>query len=142
MRRGVELRYAGQRGAGEVCEVGAQAAALERGLHGCFIDDLLASEVQQHGTRAKAGQRLGVDQASVLRHGGNVQSHVVGASEQRRHARHAAHVARQTPGRLHGQLRIVADHLHAKTQRGLCNPRADRAEAEDAERPGRLPRGP
>ena len=134
MRRGVEVGDLGERRARKVGEVGAELAALEGALHGLFVHDLLAGEVEQHRAAAEPRQRLGIDQRDVLGHGGNVQRDAVRTREERGQVLHALDVARQPPRRLHRQRGIEAEHVHAEIQRRLGDPRADGAEADDAQR--------
>ena len=42
-------------------------------------------------------------------------------------------IARETPGGVHGQVRVVAADVHAERHGGICDQRADRAEADDAQ---------
>lgn len=43
-------------------------------------------------------------------------------------------ITRQTPRGIHGQIRIVAADIHAERHGGVCDQRADRAEADHPKR--------
>ncbi len=62
-------------------------------------------------------------------HGDHVRAHEQVVERQR-----LLHARRELPGALHGDLRVVAEHLHAEAQRRIRDFDADRAETDDAER--------
>ena len=66
-----------------------------------------------------------------------MQRDVVRSGGQRREVLHALHVARQPPGRVHGECGVVAQHVHAEVERGAGDARADGAQAHDPERSAR-----
>ena len=41
--------------------------------------------------------------------------------------------AREAPRRIDGEVRVIAEHLHAQTRRRVCDEHADRAEANHAQ---------
>jgi hypothetical protein len=53
-----------------------------------------------------------------------------------------AHLRRQAPGRVDGDVRVVADHVHAQLDRRVGHQAADLAQADHAQRvPGQLEPG-
>ena len=109
---------------------------------GLFVDDGRAREVQDDAVLAHELEARLVDQAARLGRQRHVHGDDVRAHEQVVQRQRLLHVGRQLPGALHGDLRIVAEHLHAEAQRRVRDFDADGAEADDAERAARAVRSP
>ena len=134
VREADHFRMIEQRALREVGDVRAQLARVERGNDGRGVDDLVAREVQQHRAAAHRLQARGVHELVGLFGERHVHGHDVGAREQVVEVHGLLDARRKLPGTLHGDRGVVAEHLHAQLERGVCDLDADRAEADDAER--------
>ena len=118
----------------EIGDIFAQFAGVQS-LHQVFlVDDLLTGKVQQAGFRLERAQQFRIDKATGGIQYWQVQGYIVTAGEQGRQGIGFAHLARQAPGGLYRQGRIVTDDLHTHGKRHLGDHRADRAKADDTQR--------
>ena len=107
--------------------------AFQRGLERGRIHDGLSRKVQQHATGLERLQRFGIDHALG---GGNlwyVQGDVVRAREEAGQVLHTLNIRGQTPGRIHRQSRVIAQHIHTQVQGRASDHGTNRAETNHPE---------
>ena len=124
----------GKPGDRKIGDIVRQGSVVERLFQGAAVDDGLAREVQQYGAAAERAEALPVDQPFRLGEQRNMQGYIVGLREEARQVFHALDLGRQTPRRLDGYGRVVAEHVHAQVQRRPGHQRADGAQAHHAQR--------
>ena len=134
VRRALDALDAQQLLAGEIAEIVRDLAAVQRSQQRVVVHQLAAGKVQHAHTVLAHGQRLRVD--GVARRGqvGHVHGQIV-APRQHIAQRHAVlHAARKAPRGVDGDVRVVAQHLHAQRHGGVGHPRADGPKPDDAQR--------
>ena len=121
-----------RRAGGRQSSAATTAASSTIGARAKFsIDAALAHELQARR----------VDQAAGVRRCSGTCTLIASERANRSSSDSACSTLRgQLPGALHGDLRIVAEHLHAQRLRRVGDLDADGAEADDAERAARAAR--
>lgn len=134
MRQGNDVIHTDDLLVREVRDILADAAGGDGGKHGVVIHDLGARLVDDAHTVLHLGKCLGIEHmvrririrdidADIVRLGIDaVEIHLV------------LDIARQTPCGIHGQIRIIPADGHTERNSGVCDQRADRAEADHPKR--------
>ena len=77
---------------------------------------------------------VGIDQVARGIDQRHMQRDEIAAAQHLVDAVRLLHLRRQAPGRIDGDLRVVAEHVHAQLDRGVGHQAADLAQADDAQR--------
>src|SRR5674476_543240 len=83
------------------------------------------------GTLALAIARRKADSRGIYTW--HMQSDEIAVPEQIIYSMCALDLGGKTPGSIHRNLRVIAQHLHAEFERGICHHAADSAKAYDTE---------
>ena len=138
-RRGAEVRQGhgpGMHPDGirrKVTDVGAQLATVETGQHGGLVDDLAAGEIEHRAALAHERDTRLIDHSARVVGERHVHRHGIAAGEQVVQAERLFDARRELPRALHGDLRVVAQDLHAEMQGRVRDLDADGAEPDHAE---------
>ena len=118
----------------EVGDVGCHAAGLEGLGHGGVVDQGVAAEVHDGAAGLGYLELVRADHAARGIHGGHVDGDVVAAMQDIVEVGDVLDGGGQAPGGLGGNVRVVAEHVHAQIDGGVGHQRADGAQTDDAER--------
>ena len=123
------------RGSGirEVGHILADLAALERGEHILLVDESVAGRVDDDDTALHHRNRLGVDHTLRGFESGNVDGDEIAGAVNRLDVLAVRYGMIKIPGRVDGQIGIVAVNLHAELNAGVGDLLTDRAETDDTE---------
>ena len=125
---------ADQLGGGEVGDIYAQSVAVQRVDHVGTVDQSAAGEVQQRRAGLHPRQHGGVDHVAGAVHQRDVQRDVVALFQQVGQLRGVLDRAGQLPCVIHGDERVVAEHVHAQRHAHVGHQHADGAQAYYAQR--------
>ena len=117
----------------EVGYVGLYLAPGQCFCHVIVIHQHIAGEIQDADTVLHACDGLLVDHALRTVDGGYMDRDIVTLIVDFIEDRRVMHLLREIPGRLHGEVRIIAIDLHPEIDGGIRDEYADRTEADDAE---------
>ena len=118
---------------GEVGDVALQLAAFQGFQHGVGVHQLAARVVDEHAPVLHLGDVFGVEHALGRGGQGDVYGHKVRLLQQGGQVRHV-HAVIQVQRAADGEVRVVADDVHAQLHGGVCHHHADGAQADDAQR--------
>src|SRR5207302_4996712 len=131
MRQRVDPGVAEQLGAGKIGHIPLQPVAVQP-LHDRVIgDDAFTRKIEQHGAGAEVVDILCVDHVARLLAERDVQRDEMALLEHFVAAGGLAHLRRQAPRRIDGDVRVVAEHVHAQADRRIGDQAADLAQADD-----------
>ena len=103
----------------EVGDVGCHAAGLEGLGHGGVVDQGVAAEVHDGAAGLGYLELVRADHAARGIHGGHVDGDVVAAMQDIVEVGDVLDGGGQAPGGLGGNVRVVAEHVHAQVDGGV-----------------------
>ena len=119
---------------GKVRDILADAAGGDGGQHGVVVHDLGTRLVDDAHAVFHLGKRLGIEHMERLVRIRHVDADIVRLGINAIEVHLVLDIARETPRRIHGQIRVVTADVHAEVHGGVGNERADCAEADDTQR--------
>ena len=133
MRRADHTAHAQQFLSGEVAAVLCHFAVVQSLQQGGIVHQLAAGEVQHPDAVFAHVQRLRVD--GVAREGqiGNMDGQIIALGQHVAQADAVIDAAGQAPRGVDGDVRVVAQHLHAQRHGGVGHPCADGAQTDNAQ---------
>ena len=134
VRQGHDPRMVLQRIGGEIADIGVQVAAVERGDHGPSSTIPPRAKLSTTPPARISLRRAAFTRPRVASFSGTCT--VTMSQRANRSSRHSAccDAGRQLPGALHGDLRVVAQHLHAQLRAHVRDLDADCPESYHAQR--------
>ena len=134
MRQRDDILHADDLLIGKVRDIFADAAGGKSGEHGIVVHDLGARLVDDAHAVFHLGKRLGIEHVERLIRIRHVDADIVRLGIDAVEVHLVLDIARETPRRVHGQVRIVTADVHAEVHGGVRDERADGAEADDTQR--------
>ena len=134
MRRADHTAHAQQFLSGEVAAVLCHFAVVQSLQQGGIVHQLAAGKVQHPDAVLAHVQRLCVD--GVARGGqvGNMDGQIIALGQHVAQTDAVFDATGQAPRGIDGDIRVVAQHLHAQSHSGVCHPGTDGAQTDDAQR--------
>ena len=128
----------------KVADVLRQLTGLQRLQDRGVVDHPATGEVEYDRTGSHLCDAAGIDHPAGRIDERYVQREEVAVLENLAQAVRLLDRRRQAPRRIHGDVRVVPDHMHAELDRRIGNQATDLAEAHNPERvpPARTPRTP
>ena len=118
---------------GEVRHIGRHPAGVQGRQHGVVIHDLSPGQVDEPDAPLHGADGLGVDHVLGLLGVVDVDGDIVRPLIQLVDVLHHVDVAVQPQGGVHGEIGVVAVHVHAQGQGDVGYQRADGAQTDDAQ---------
>ena len=133
MRHADDVLHADEPLVREVGDVFAHLAGGERVEHGVVVHDLGAGFVDHAHALLHLAEGGGVEHVLGALGEGDVDADIIRLDEDLIHVHGVLDAAAEPPRGVHREIGVKADDVHAELDGDVCNERADRAEADDAE---------
>ena len=127
MRQRNDILHADDLLIGKVRDILADAAGGDSGEHGVVIHDLGARLVDDAHAVFHLGKRLGIEHVERLIRIRHVDTDIVRLGIDAVEVHLVLDIARETPCRVHGQVRVVTADIHAEVHGGIGDERTDGA---------------